>query len=169
MDPYWLEIARSEQGVHEYADGDHPRIIEYLQTVDTAAIGELTDEVSWCSAFVNWVVEQVGYRGTDSAAARSWLHWGRAISWPKIGAIVVLRRGTQSWQGHVGFVVGVDHGLLLVLGGNQKNSVNISPYTLDRVLAYRWPVEPATTSRIDMLPVLPMPISGPRKWWQFWR
>lgn len=171
MDPYWLEIARSEQGVHEYADGDHPRIIEYLQTVDTAAIGELTDEVSWCSAFVNWVMRQSGYAGTDSAAARSWLAWGTPISGPRVGAIAVLKRGTQSWQGHVGFVTDYDSSYIYILGGNQRNEVNVSIYQRSRVIGYRWPHDqkPETNSRVGrMIPIIPPP-DPERRWWQFWR
>jgi len=44
--------------------------------------------------------------------------------------------------GHVGFIVGRDeNNNLMVLGGNQGDSVKISPFSVDRVLGYRWPNE----------------------------
>ena len=40
----------------------------------------------------------------------------------------------------MGFVVGRDpRARLLVLGGNQRDAVNISPFDTARVLGYRWP------------------------------
>lgn len=139
-DPLWLRIARLEKGVKETAGpASTDRILEYLQTVDLEGMGRLSDDISWCSAFVNWVVRQAGYTGTDSAAARSWLKWGETISEPRIGAVVVLKRGTEAWQGHVGFVTGVHGGFVQVLGGNQSNSVNEQLYKTSLVLGYRWP------------------------------
>jgi hypothetical protein len=52
--------------------------------------------------------------------------------------VVVFKR---DGGGHVGFVVGKDQaGNLMVLGGNQSDSVNIKPFKTDRVVGYRWPV-----------------------------
>ncbi len=60
----------------------------------------------WCATFMNMVLAKVGYAGTNSDAARSFAYYGRRISVPRIGAIVVLRRGKRG--GHVGVVSGVD-------------------------------------------------------------
>jgi hypothetical protein len=50
--------------------------------------------------------------------------------------VVFERKG----GGHVGFLVGTDErGRLMVLGGNQGNSVNVAPFDRSRVLGYRWP------------------------------
>jgi surface antigen len=56
-------------------------------------------------------------------------------------SLVVFWRGSRDgWQGHVGFISGVNSdGSLQVLGGNQGNSVNITRFDRSRVLAYRWP------------------------------
>lgn len=165
MEP-WIEIARGELGVHEYADGDHPRIIDYLRTVDVP--GELHDEIPWCSAFANWVMTQAGYVGTGSAAAVSWLKWGKPVAMPMIGAIVILRRGDPSWQGHVGFVQGWTKAGVLVLGGNQLNAVNVREYPYERVRAYRWPAEMAKVTD-GMMPIEAPPEPERRKWWEIWR
>jgi len=76
-----------------------------------------------------------------AAAARSWLSWGRKLEKPTIGCVVVFWRGKRDgWQGHVGFYAGrARNGDILVLGGNQGDSVSIRPYSADRLLGYRWP------------------------------
>lgn len=49
---------------------------------------------------------------------------------------------TRTGGGHVGIVVGeTQTGSLLVLGGNQGDSVKISAFERNRVAAYRWPVD----------------------------
>lgn len=134
----WLEIAEHEIGEREVPGSVHNnRILEYhgITTLDAK-----TDEVPWCSSFVCWVMEKAGFTSTRSAAARSWLSWGKPCA-PLVGAIVVLKRGTQAWQGHVGFVVSFNSAQdeVHVLGGNQSNAVNIKSFSTDDVLGYRWP------------------------------
>ena len=96
----WLPIALAEQGVKEYpGDGDNPRIVEYLQSTTLEAPMRTNDETAWCSAFVNWCVERAGYEGTDSAWAKSWLNWGKAIPKPRRGCVVILTRGAAAMSG----------------------------------------------------------------------
>ena len=94
----------------------------------------------WCSAFVNWCVEQAGFPGTDSAWARSWLKWGQEADWQALvpGSIVVLQRGANS--GHVGFFVDADDERIQLLGGNQGDQVSEAWFSLNRVLGIRAPV-----------------------------
>ena len=136
----WMDIARREIGQKEIRGRSHnPRIIQYHKSTSLRAS---TDEVPWCSSFVNWVVTRAGYKGTNSAAARSWLKWGHRISGPKPGCIVVFWRGKKDgWSGHVGFVTDVDlsRDKIRVLGGNQADMVKESWYSTDKVLGYRWP------------------------------
>jgi uncharacterized protein (TIGR02594 family) len=105
------------------------------------------DSVPWCAAFVGGVLEECGIKSTRSAAARSYLKWGRGIPAPVEGCIVIFWRGSPSgWSGHVGFVVGQDQaGNLMVLGGNQGDEVNIRPFPISRVLGYRWPEQAPMT------------------------
>jgi len=136
--PLWLEIAKKELGVKEVdGDGNNPRIIQYHAQTTLKAT---EDKISWCSSFVNWALYKAGIKGTQSAAARSWLNWGRELKVPRVGAVVVLWRGKKdSWQGHVAFYVREDEKYYYLLGGNQNNEVNISPYLKSRVLGIRWP------------------------------
>lgn len=130
----WYEIARRELGVKELQGiADNPRIVEYHSTTTLRATD---DEVPWCSSFVNWCVTKAGYKGTGSAAARSWAKWGVQIAKPVTGCIVVL---TRTGGGHVGFYEGGDESSVSLLGGNQDDAVNVRKFRTSRVLAYVLP------------------------------
>ena len=133
---YVYKIARCEMGIKEViGDNDNPRILEYLKTCESSL--DMHDEIPWCSAFVNWVIERYGYVGTQSLSARSWMGWGTSVTEPVKGAVCILRRGSEPWMGHVGFVAEWDADRVFILGGNQSNEVRISEYSKDRVLGYR--------------------------------
>ncbi|MDO6762361.1 TIGR02594 family protein [Agarivorans sp. 1_MG-2023] len=137
--PYWYRIAYDEMinGVAEIPGAQHhERILEYHSSTTLKAT---TDEVPWCSSFVNWCLLASGLGGTNSAAARSWLNWGIELSQPALGCVTVLSRGTNPSHGHVGFYSGYENGQIALLGGNQRDSVNISLYSADRVLGFLWP------------------------------
>lgn len=138
-EPEWMAIARSQLGVLELPGRSHAAaIIAYHST--TTLKGQ-TDEVPWCSSFVNWVMKKTGIPGTRSAAARSWMQWGKETE-PRVGAVVVLSRGSDPGSGHVGFYAGPGTaGKIKLLGGNQGNKVSIQSFSLKQVLAYRWPKE----------------------------
>lgn len=134
--PWYMAARREKQrGVMESIGlADNPRIVEYHATTTLRATD---DEVPWCSSFVNWCMTQAGYKGTRSAAARSWLTWGVKIDTPVEGCIVVL---TRPGGGHVGFYVsGHKSGTIKILGGNQSDEVRVSGYLESRVLGYFLP------------------------------
>lgn len=135
--PPWLPIALQEVGVKETPGaGTTTRISQYLQTCHLPAT--TTDETPWCSAFVNWCIQQAGFQGTQSASARSWQHWGMPANSPILGSIAVLWRDDPlSGKGHVGFFIKRDATHVWLLGGNQGNGVCIAPYELKRLLDYR--------------------------------
>ena len=134
----WMPIALAEEGIKEFpGNGDNPRIVEYLKSTNLSAPYNSNDETAWCSAFANWCVERSGFEGTDSAWARSWLNWGKKITTPRRGCIVVFTRDVSS--GHVAFYIGETSTQIKVLGGNQSNAVNISNYPKSRLLGYRIP------------------------------
>lgn len=135
----WFDIAMKELGTSETAgSGDNPRIVEYLRSTSLAGNMAANDETPWCSAFVNFCVEQAGFAGTDSASARSWLHWGRPTEVPVTGCIAVFKRGDPP-SGHVAFYVSESGGHIKVLGGNQGDKVCFAQYARDRLLGYRVP------------------------------
>lgn len=136
----WMEVALGEIGVRELRGNRHnPRILEYF----TAVRGDThDDETAWCSAFVNWVMREIGITGTQRANARSWITWGNSIPTDTLhyGAITVLWRvSPSSWEGHVGFYVGSEGGEIVLLGGNQGNAVSLKNYPRSRLLGLIWP------------------------------
>lgn len=102
--------------------------------------------VAWCAAFVNAVLATNGLPGTDSLAARSFLNYGTATNKPQQGDIVVLRRGNNQAQGHVGFYAGEGrNGQIMVTGGNQGDAVSTAAFNRRDVLGFRRaPTEAAT-------------------------
>lgn len=143
----FLEIAEAEKGVAEIAGpGNNPRIIEYHSTTTLKATA---DSVPWCSSFVNWVVTQAGHRGTNSAAAKSWLNWGAPLATPEPGCVCVIRQrnagadpATGSATGyHVGFWLRQMDGRVYLRGGNQSDQVKDSSFGLGAyvIVGYRRP------------------------------
>lgn len=134
----YMAVARGELGIREVpGTKSNPRILEYHRFTTLQA---RTDETSWCSAFVNFCLESVGIPGTRSALARSWLRWGVRIETPVPNCIVILKRGNEAWQGHVGFLVELSgRDRLRILGGNQGNRVSIATFKRADVLGYRLP------------------------------
>lgn len=131
-----IDVARAEMkiGVSEIPGPENnPRIVMYHSTTRG---GAASDETPWCSSFVNYCVEQAGFRGTDSKAALSWEDWHQdASASPSEGNIVVFRRRAGSASGavvggHVGFFISQDEhtNTIQVLGGNEGNRVRIAPF-----------------------------------------
>lgn len=153
--PPWLAMAHKEIGIKEIADGapglgHHPRILEYLATVDKLSDKHKEkDETDWCSCFVNWCVEKSGHDGTNSARAQSWHKWRKgkppesvlpgSHTPAALGDIAVGQLGSpQSVTGHVAFFIAYDEAdeKLLLLGGNQSNSVCYQWYPLQSDAPY---------------------------------
>ncbi len=139
VDQPWVKYARELVGLKEIIGSRHEaKILQFFAEAGHAGIKD--DETAWCAAFLNAMLRRAGYAGTGSLAARSFLTWGEKLTKPKIGCIVVFKRGNSTWQGHVGFVVGITATTLQVLAGNQGNAVSIQPFPIDSsVLGYRWP------------------------------
>lgn len=136
MEPVWVSVARKYLGQREIKGSPHnPIILRWWQTIRTPFTD---DETPWCAGFLGGVLEECGIRSSRSAAARSYLKWGIALRGPVPGAIAVYERGPLF--GHVNFVVGISSpGVIMGLGGNQNDAVTIAPFSINRVIGYRWP------------------------------
>jgi uncharacterized protein (TIGR02594 family) len=106
------------------------------------------DSVPWCSGFVNYVAWLLRLPRSKSLRARSWLTIGEVLSLEDAEAgfdVVIFKRGSGDQPGpdvidapgHVGFFAGVDGENILVLGGNQSDSVTIGSYSKSRLLGVR--------------------------------
>jgi len=134
-----LKIAFNEIGTEEISGDEHnPEVLKYAK--DTKIKGITSDEIPWCSNFVNWVAWKAGLQYSGKPNARSWLNIGRKITNPEPGDVVVFwRESPQSWKGHVGIFLGVSPNKKRVycLGGNQGNRVSVSAYRINTVLSYQ--------------------------------
>ena len=143
------EIALRFMGIREIPGKEHNAQIVAFLMVDHSTIPTITDEIPWCSAFVNYVAWIIGLERSKSWAARSWLRIGTPINLSNVEPdcdIIILKRGAGeqpgpevlSAPGHVGFYAGRDReGRILLLGGNQGDSVSIAAFTTDRILGIR--------------------------------
>lgn len=121
-------------GLHERTD--NKAIADFIRNATGFNINPAV--TPWCAAFVNAALGAAGIKGTGSLAARSFLNFGIPVTEPKVGDIVVLSRGNNPAQGHVGFFQGYDsNGNILVLGGNQGNRVSVASYSPKRLLGFR--------------------------------
>jgi uncharacterized protein (TIGR02594 family) len=133
-----LETAARYLGVREHsAPGASNPAVESFWTL--AGMERQKDEVPWCAAFVGAVLGEVGLPNTGRPNARSYEKWGRKVSLAEArpGDVVVLSRGTQPWQGHVGFLVRFDGDRVVLRGGNQSDAVSDAPYSVSRIVAIR--------------------------------
>ena len=143
-----VDIASSELGVTEIPGAEHnQRILEYAQ--EAGFSWYKSDEVSWCSVFLNWAAHKIGADRSKDARAHSWTTIGKKVDSPLPGDIVLLSsNGTRVY--HVGIFNGLSGNgrSVFVLGGNQSNKVSIAPFPLSHVFAYRR-IDPSLEGRSD--------------------
>lgn len=145
----WIAEASKHIGLTEIkGPKHHPEILQMWKDIKRGGIKD--DETPWCAAFVGAMLERSGIRSSRYESAKSYLQWGRTLSEPVLGCVVVF---TREGGGHVGFLVGKDKaGNLLILGGNQSDQVNIRAFPVSRVTGYRYPSElPLPTAPIPVL------------------
>ncbi len=93
---------------------------------------------AWCSASISYFAKKHGYEYSKQLNARSWLTMPVVVLHPQVGDVVVFwRNDPKGWEGHVGLFISMDEKTVYVLGGNQGNAINISPYPRERVLGFR--------------------------------
>lgn len=149
-DPEHLKLAFGYLGLAEIVGSeDEPKILGMFSAVGHPEI--LDDETAWCAAFVGYVLKQAGLRGTGALNAQSYLRWGEASDGaPRRGDVVVIKRGTKAWQGHVFFYLGTRGKRIVGLGGNQGNKVSVASFDATALLGVRR----ATGSGAPLTPAL---------------
>ena len=140
----WINTARQFIGLREVKGTKHnPAIVQMLDEMgkfsNESKAWWRDDETPWCGLFVGSVMGKSGRFVVKE--------WYRAKEWasplltklnaPAYGCIAVLDR---TGGGHVGFVVGKDaRGNIMLLGGNQGDSVSIAAFAPNRITGYYWP------------------------------
>jgi uncharacterized protein (TIGR02594 family) len=126
--------------LHEIKGMQHHPWIQWAHMLCGLGVDQ-PDEVPWCSSFVNAIAWQLRLPRSKSAAARSWLSVGEVVSSVNFASVgydvVVLKRGSNQAQGHVGFFAGCDATTVSVLCGNQSDAVSIVRFPLADVLSIR--------------------------------
>lgn len=148
----WMDIAWAEQGQHEVSGtAANPRIAGYFREIGRADV--VSDEIPWCAAFVGRCVHLSGISieaipPERRLLARSFATFGTPLDAPRVGALCVISRGSDASQGHVGFVAGWTDDTIVLLGGNQADSVSTAQFSRNRIVALRWPAPAATAAEL---------------------
>lgn len=130
-----LKIALSQYGIKEIPGiENNPEIMKYFKVGNHTWVQG--DELSWCSAYVNYCAKKRGFEYTGKLNARSWLNVGMKCEFNVADIVVLWRVSKDDWRGHVGVPVNEDENYIWVLGGNQSNMVKISAYPKSRLLKY---------------------------------
>jgi uncharacterized protein (TIGR02594 family) len=146
INPY--EVAKNLIGLSEVPGPEDNYFILWCLSLCGLPKQLLRDETAWCSALINGCMRIAGIKGTNSAAARSWLRWGVAVAIEDLqeGDILIFSRGDLPQPGpevldapaHVTFFTGNKVGEFLEgLGGNQDNKIGIGRFPISRLLGAR--------------------------------
>lgn len=141
-----FDLAQRFVGVKEIAGtSSNPQVLAMLQLDNEWPKG---DDVAWCSAFANYIAWLLRLPRSKNLAARSWLQVGTPIPIEQAepgNDVVIMRRGTGDQPGpevinapgHVGFFAGLEGDRVLILGGNQGDSVSIASFLATNILGIR--------------------------------
>lgn len=133
----WLTWLIKNTGQKEIVGPKHNSWIVKLFKYTTYRTNE--DETPWCAACMNAALEETGYRGTNSAAAKSFMKLGEKCELQP-GALVVVSRAPGRFHitccDHI-----IDKKTFAGRGGNQGNELNCKPFEIAKIVSCRWPVE----------------------------
>ena len=141
-----FDLAQRFVGVKETSGATSTPIILAMLTLD--GDWPKDDAVPWCSAFTNYIAWLLRLPRSKSLVARSWLDVGRPILLEDASAghdVVILSR---DGGGHVGFFAALHGNDVLLLGGNQHDSVSVSAFPRNRVLGVRRLCDDVTTTGV---------------------
>lgn len=122
-------------------DRDNPFIVWCFKEVGRPEFKD--DETPWCAAFVGAALKNAGCHYLHgNLLAREYLKYGVELDEPEVGALIIMKRGTSEWQGHVAFISDIHGRTIKYIGGNQSNAVTedeVDRYAT-KILGFRRPV-----------------------------
>lgn len=139
----WMTEARKHLGQKEVLGwGSNKWILSLWDTVPWiwSTVSRKDDSIlPWCGAFVRHCFIKSGITPPKHwYRAKAYFDFGTKLYTPAVGAVCVIKNRYGRY--HVGFVVGRDHaGNVLLIGGNQSDSVKISAFRHDAVRYLGWP------------------------------
>jgi uncharacterized protein (TIGR02594 family) len=139
----WLDVAEAAKsaGVDERDPRFKSTILDYFDATDFRP-RPTSVTTPWCGAFADHCMKASGNRTAaasipkGAAAAANWKAWGTGLPWPSPslpeGAVVVLS------PNHVGFFLEFEGDRVFLLGGNQSDRVDRTPFPRSQIVAVRW-------------------------------
>ena len=89
----WIDTAFEELGTARFeGEASNPRIEEYLTHTQLTGAA-INDKTSWCAGFANFALESREIKGTGSAMALSFRHFGESLDNPAYGSIATISYG----------------------------------------------------------------------------
>ena len=150
--PPWLTVMRDHLGLAEVQGPGSNPLITGLATRVAAADPRLEwiasfytdDAIPWCGLMEAFCMVSSGILPPvpNPLSARAWGGWGKALSRPIPGAVLVF---TRPGGGHVGLYEAEDETSYLVIAGNQGDRVSRARVPKSRLLrdgtetGIRWP------------------------------
>ncbi len=142
--PKLVSAAIQYLGIKEIPGGkSNPVILDMAKGLGIADI-YLNDDTAWCGLFMSHLFRitgkpklEYGFDKYQILRANAYKTWGKPVSKDdmRLGDVVILER---PGGGHVFILIGVSpSGNPIGIGGNQSNSVSISEFNKDRVVAIR--------------------------------
>lgn len=133
--PPWMAEMHRRMGLHEVRDNAvlsaWLRIGRYLGN---------PAKLPWCGdAMETCIVKTLPAEPVPNNPfwAQAWKDFGQDVGEPVVGAVGVIRWNASS--GHVGIVAHSDRSRVLLLGGNQSDSINLTWFNRSLFIAFRWP------------------------------
>lgn len=148
VDPPWHAELLRRKGLHEVRN--RTTLMAWLRSDGGKTLGDPA-KLPWCGDAIATCLALTlpdEPQPVNPYLARNWMKFGKAMTTPAVGAVLVFWRGARNGtSGHVGLYVGEDAGALHVLGGNQSNAITIARLDRTRLLGMRWPTSyPSPTS-----------------------
>lgn len=140
MEPLYITKAKAMLGEQEIPGvKDNAKILELYALSGHPEVKH--DEVPWCAAFVGGSLAKGNKPNTGTLLARDYEKYGVKLDEPEEHCIGVMQRGASGWTGHVGFVTEWNDQYVWMLGGNQKDGVNVSKFPRSKFTAFVKPAD----------------------------
>lgn len=143
LGPNIMREALKNHGLTETRGQEHtPEILDMAAYLGGVIADFYTaDEIPWCGLAVSYWIKKAGFeppRNYSQVRARDFSTWGAPVVTPSFGDVLSFWRGSRDGRdGHVGLYVKEDETTYHVYGGNQRNAVNITRLSKNRLIAAR--------------------------------
>lgn len=136
----WLgEAVQLLDGVEDMTERSELRMIRAAAWLDR----RVPLDIAWCGLFVGHCIKTALPNASQPLfrmRARPWRRFGRPVD-PQVGAILIFWQVAEfSPFGHCGFYWAEDDTHFHVLGGNQRNRVEVQRWPKERLIGSRWPL-----------------------------